>query len=231
MLDKFFYINLDRRKDRNDHFLNQCLNHDVPLDKVERYQAIDGLTYVFSDKEKDLFHQNVHKSEFSKKLMGNQLSHLYIMKLMIERGYDKILISQDDAIFREGFYDDLTMRLLPQIPSNAEFIFIGFHKTANMAISVPMNLDSCENDEKKMCKRSVNSEVCVLQDSINPCSLAYIITREGARKYIEHFENVGFEFATDHCMNDYLKSKNIFYGSSKIFITGNPRLGSDIFCI
>lgn len=230
MLDKIFYINLERREDRKNHFLNECSKHNIRLDKVERYPAIDGLTYEFSEKEKGLFHQNVHKSKFRNKLMGNQLSHLYVMKLMIARGYDKILITQDDAVFREGFYDMLMTEILPQIPSDGEFVFIGFHKTANMATSVPMNLSNCEREEIKMCKRAVNSGICLLQDSVNPCSLAYIITMDGAKKYIEHFEKEGFEFATDHCMNDYLKNKNIFYGSSKILITGNPRLGSDIFC-
>lgn len=228
-LDKIFYINLDRRPDRDAHFMSQCNEHNVPLEVVERFSAIDGLEHEFSDSDKSLFHENIHNSKFSKKLMGNQLSHLSIMKMMIERNYGCILVSQDDAVFREGFYTFLTESLMCNLPDDSEFVFVGFHKTACMSMSIPMDLNNCQRDEIRMNKKDINDHVCVLQDTVNPCSLAYLITREGAMRYINHFETVGFNSETDHCMNDYLKKRGLFHASSKICITGNPRLGSDIF--
>ena len=47
----------------------------------------------------------------------------------------------------------------------------------------------------------------------------------------KYFEENGFKYATDYNFNNYLIKKNIFYSSSTILVTGNPRLGSDIFTL
>jgi hypothetical protein len=59
--------------------------------------------------------------------------------------------------------------------------------------------------------------------------LSYIITCDGAKNIIGHFEKNGFPYATDISLNRYLISKNIFYGSRKILCTGDPSFGTDIF--
>ena len=43
------------------------------------------------------------------------------------------------------------------------------------------------------------------------------------------FEKTGFLRATDGNFNDYLQTKNIFYGSTTVLVTGNSDLKSDIF--
>jgi len=48
---------------------------------------------------------------------------------------------------------------------------------------------------------------------------------------VKHFDENGCKEATDHNINKYLISKDIFYSSNTILATGNPRLGSDIFTI
>ena len=54
-IDKIFYINLSFRNDRNEHILEQFKKENLPLDKIERYEAINGLTYKFNDKELKMF--------------------------------------------------------------------------------------------------------------------------------------------------------------------------------
>ena len=54
-IDRIYYINLDRRPDRNIHFINECNTHKLPMDKVFRMQAIDGLNYMFCLEECALF--------------------------------------------------------------------------------------------------------------------------------------------------------------------------------
>lgn len=227
-VDKIFYINLDRRIDRNEHFINQCEIHNIPLEKIERFKAIDGETYVFSEDEKLLFHKSIHESKYCKGLMGNQLSHFSIMRKLIENDWERIIVFQDDVILRNNFIDEVN-KVIQNIPENAEIINIGFHKLACLSRSIPMNLNNCKADENKMTKEVVNESIVHLRHNINPCSLAYIITKKGAENFIRHFSEKGFEDATDHSMNDYLKSKSIFYGSSKILATGNNKLVSDIF--
>lgn len=227
-VDKIIYINLDRRVDRNEHLISQCEIHGISLDMVERFKAIDGKTYIFSEEEKLLFHKSIHESKYCKGLMGNQLSHLSIMKKMLKNNWETIIIFQDDVVLRDNFIVELN-KVIENLPQNTEIVNIGFHKLACLSRSIPMNLNDCKSDENKMTKEKVNEYIIKLRHNINPCSLAYIITRKGAENFINHFEEVGFEDATDHSMNDYLKNKNIFYGSAKILATGNHKLGSDIF--
>jgi hypothetical protein len=68
-----------------------------------------------------------------------------------------------------------------------------------------------------------------LNDDINPCSLAYIATYEGAVNYIEHVNKYVFKYATDGNFNKYLLSKNIMYSSYDVLCTGNSDFKSDVF--
>lgn len=67
-----------------------------------------------------------------------------------------------------------------------------------------------------------------VKNTINPCSLGYIVTFNGAKNILDFFNRYGFLRATDWNYNDYLNSKNIFYGSTTVLCSGN-NLGSDIF--
>jgi GR25 family glycosyltransferase involved in LPS biosynthesis len=165
--------------------------------------------------------------DFSKRIMGNQLSHYYILKEMIEKKYDYIIIFQDDIVLRNNFKKELE-KVMNNIPENAEIVNIAFHKFASYNQFIPWNLNQTE-EEKEMAKVNINDYVCLLNETVNPCSLGYIVTFKGAKNLINHFNTIGFLRATDWNYNDYLRKKNIFYGSRLVLCTGNPNLGSDIF--
>tara|TARA_Y100000389_G_scaffold26815_1_gene23053 strand:- start:11857 stop:12549 length:693 start_codon:yes stop_codon:yes gene_type:complete len=227
-IDKIYYINLDRREDRNKHFLEQCEKHSIPQEMIERFSAIDGSTYNFSEEELNLFTMDVKRCRNNKALIGNQLSHYYIMKEMIEKEYSNILICQDDVVFCKQFLKNMNI-LGEYITNEFDIVNIGLHKMAIGKTSIPIELDNCRDYEAKMCSKAINGCIGVLRYSINPCSLAYVITLQGAKNYIEYFNKNKFNGPTDHCMNHYLMTRNIFYASRKILATGNPSLGSDIF--
>jgi glycosyl transferase family 25 len=77
-LDRFFYINLDKRKDRMEEFLGEYKKMNLPDDKLERFPAI------LNAKNPDL---------------GCLRSHLSVLKLAKERGYKFIVIFEDDFEF------------------------------------------------------------------------------------------------------------------------------------
>jgi hypothetical protein len=80
-VDKIFYINMDKRPDRNNQIKNELLKVGVDLDKyVERYPAI------YDSK-------NGH--------IGCAKSHRNILDIAIERKYNKIMILEDDFIFTD----------------------------------------------------------------------------------------------------------------------------------
>jgi len=227
-INKIYYINLDRRKDRNEHFLNQCNIENINLEKVKRFKALDGLTYEFSAAEKKMFNKVVYLGkQFEKKIMGNQLSHYYILKEMVENRYEYIIILQDDVLLKQNFTKHIDI-LIPTIPSDAEIINIGFHKFAAYDKFIPWDITST-NDFNELGKTKINDNICILKDTINPCSLGYIVTLKGALNLLVFFNKYGFFRATDWNYNDYLRMKNIFYGSNIVLCTGNPNLGSDIF--
>ena len=228
-INKFYYINLDRRLDRKKHFLYYYEKEKLPIDKLERFTAIDGLTYQFNDEELKLFDNVDYKyAPFAKKIMGNQLSHYYILKEMVEKKYNYIVIFQDDVMLKNNFANRFD-RVINSIPSDAELINIGLHKYACLEHFIPWDLSREEDDYSQIGKHKINNEICILHNGINPCSLAYIVTLQGAINLLTYFEKTTFLKATDVNYNDYLNMKNIFYCSNTVLCTGNSDLGSDIF--
>jgi len=227
-IDKIYYINMDRRPDRNKHVLNEFEKHNIDMTKVSRFKGIDGLVYTFSDEERNMFkNANFLNTEPEPKIMGNQLSHFNILKKMIDQNYQNIIIFQDDSVLINDFVKEIN-NVVENLPEDAEIVNFGFHKEAFFSKFVGIDLNDVR-ETKNRCKRKINDYICEIEDDNNPCSLAYIVTLKGAKNIVKHFNETGFLQETDHNYNHYLISKNINYASSKILCTGNPQFGSDIF--
>ena len=238
-LDKLFYINLDKRQDRMDHFIQQCTKHCIPNEKVERYSAVNGENHLFTQKELDMFKQADFNTYLiipyiiKKKLMGNQLSHYNILLEMKKRNYNNIIICQDDCEFKEGFVDYIDL-IIKDIPDDAELINIGMHKKAENEHFEKYILNDNEFDESFMDKQITEFVYSYkIWNSnghrVNPASLAYIVTKKGCENMLKYFHENGFKYATDWNYNLYLQSKNIFYGSKYVLATGNDSFKSDVF--
>jgi GR25 family glycosyltransferase involved in LPS biosynthesis len=226
-ISKIYFINLDRRPDRYEHFLKQCSEKFIDFSKVIRFKAIDGNSYNFNDIELSMFKNVDYKGKnYEKNIMGNQLSHLNILKDMIQNEYEYIIIFQDDVILKKDFIKEIN-NIIDNIPIDAEIVNIGYHKFASFNTFIPYDLNN--NEEKELSKKNINEYICILNDTINPCSLGYIVTLQGAINLIEFFNKNGFFRATDWNYNDYLKFKNIYYGSRLVLATGNPNFQSDVF--
>ena len=239
-IDKIFYINLSFRRDRNEHILEQFKKENLPLDKIERYEAIDGLTYKFNDEELKMF-KNVEflkylitPSDTIKKIIGNQLSHYYILQTMFERDYDNIIILQDDVILKDKFSYYLN-KIMVDLPDDAEIINFGLHELANYEDFIPYDLYN-DNKNANLLEKQITEFVYLYKTfnpdtyiRINPTSLGFIVTKKGCKNLLNYFNNTGFNYATDWNYNLYLQNKNIFYGSKYILATGNSKFKSDIF--
>jgi GR25 family glycosyltransferase involved in LPS biosynthesis len=227
-INKIYYINLDRRPDRNQHFLEECNKCNFNMNNVIRVKGIDGLTHNFSEDELNMFkNADFNHTDAKTKIMGNQLSHYYILQDMIKNNYDYIIIFQDDVILRDDFNDQIN-KLLKNIPEDAEIINFGFHKTANLKNFEALNIND-PIESQVQSKKDINDYVCILSDNVNPCSLAYLVTLKGANNLVNHFNNIGFLRATDWNYADYLVSKNINYATKTVLCTGNNKFESDIF--
>lgn len=227
-INKIYYINLDRRPERNQHFINQCIKLKFNMNNVIRFTGIDGLTYTFSDNETNMFlNADFNHTEAKTKIMGNQLSHYYILQEMIKNNYNYIIIFQDDVILKDDFNTQIN-NLVKNIPVDAEIINFGFHKVANYKHFKSINLNNSKENQVQS-KKNINESVCILRDGINPCSLAYLVTLQGAKNLVNYFNNIGFLRATDWNYIDYLVPKNINYATKIVLCTGNEKFESDIF--
>lgn len=226
IVDRIYYINLDRRPDRNAHMLKQMQNERINMKLVERFPAIDGQSLILTPEQEKMFaHADYIRDDNRKQIIGNQLSHYQILQDMLKKNYDNILILQDDVVFKKGFLKYLE-KVMNNIPKDAEIVNLGTHKYGNRAVFVPVDMEN--NKENDMdCKTDINETICRIHNHTNPYSLAYIVTKKGASNLIEYFNKTGFLRATDWNYNDYLSSKNINYASKKVLCTG-ALMGSDI---
>jgi GR25 family glycosyltransferase involved in LPS biosynthesis len=94
--DKIFYINLDKDTDRNVKIVEQFKRYDI-----SNFERISG-TVV--DIVPDIsYWRNFNQDKINEKYvlggLGCRNSHWRIMKTALERGYNKILVLEDDIVF------------------------------------------------------------------------------------------------------------------------------------
>ena len=232
-IDKVFYINMNKSTDRAEKFTSQCKVQNIPSEKIERYDAIDGTDHIFNEKELEMFKsasyvKNNHKR--TKQIMGNSLSHYNLFCKMVQEGWEKIIIFQDDVVLRPNFIHYID-QLMPTVPSDAEIVYLGLHKYAYFGDFSEFDLDNCENDEILLnsTRSNVNDYINLFNDNENTCTLGYVLTKKGAIGLIEYCKINGFMYEADHQLNNYLMGKRINYISKYILCTGNENFKSTIW--
>ena len=230
-VDKVYLINLERRRDRLLHFLEECKKENIDMTNVEIFKALDAKTYELKKSEEDMF----DKKQFDTKLVHtkpcicNQLSHYYIITDIIKNKYKKCIIFQDDVRLKNNFCEEAN-KVIKNTPKNAEVVWLGIHKEAYGSHFEDYPINSyIEEKDRSYVKDKVNDYVCRYNDNINPCSLAYIITYDGAKNYINYLKQNKIRYATDRVFNEYLISRGIMYGSYDVLCTGNSNFKSDVF--
>lgn len=233
-ISNVYYINLDRRQDRRQQMESEFKRVEIPIDKIERFEAIDGNLldkYNISQKEEAYF----NKSDFNHRankpyLMGNQLSHCRILEDIIKNKYPLSLIFQDDLVFHDTFNQEL-QNIVNHIPNDTEIIWIGFHKFASgkKIVSWDLTNQTIETNPHYRPNSIDNPYIGSCKSVTNPCSTAYLVTYQGAVNFMDHVYNIGCPRATDGNFNDYLRAKNIDYCSKIVLCTGLQKFGSDIF--
>jgi hypothetical protein len=100
--DKIFVINLDSRKDRWDECLDLFKKYGIT--NYERFSAVN---LIFKDIPLNLYDKFIvgKKDWYVPGAVGCKLSHFNIIKLAKERGYDKILIIEDDFSIQKSIYE------------------------------------------------------------------------------------------------------------------------------
>jgi GR25 family glycosyltransferase involved in LPS biosynthesis len=96
--DKIFYINLDKDIERNQNLLSQFKKFNIT-----NFERISGVE--FQEIPDKMYWRNFNLNALNEKYilgsMGCRASHKKIMDISMERGYNKILILEDDIFFTE----------------------------------------------------------------------------------------------------------------------------------
>jgi glycosyl transferase, family 25 len=109
--DKVVFINLARRTDRLEHALKEFKKHGI---EAERFEAIDGR--VLGEAEgKNLGHH------------GCTTSHLRVLEFIIENGWERTLVLEDDIQFRYANTQELFSKFIEEVPEDWFMIYLSGH--------------------------------------------------------------------------------------------------------
>lgn len=102
LIDKFVYINLKKREDRNKHILEELNDFKVPAEKIIRFEAIE------------------HK----RGALGCTLSHLKVMEMFKQSSDEIWCILEDDHYFTQKL--NITNDYIKQFVQSPDFdVFLG----------------------------------------------------------------------------------------------------------
>jgi GR25 family glycosyltransferase involved in LPS biosynthesis len=96
--DKIFYINLDKDSKRNQNLLFQFEKYNIT--NFERISGVEFQEIPVKSYWRN-FNLNALNEKYILGSMGCRASHKKIMDISMERGYNKILILEDDIFFTE----------------------------------------------------------------------------------------------------------------------------------
>lgn len=118
--DKIFYINLLKDKERNIKMLQQFQKFNIT-----NFERIEGT--VFENIPDISLWRNFNKDKIDEKYvlgsLGCRNSHWKIMKKSLERGYNKILILEDDVVFCQDI--DLIFKNNRFKIENSDMVYFG----------------------------------------------------------------------------------------------------------
>jgi len=118
-------VNLDHRKDKWAECKKEFIKHGL---SVERFSAVDGSKFnyngvikrFFGDDKQDGIYDDNHKNA----VMGCCLSHKKAICLAKQRGYDSVLILEDDVAFDEELNKKFN-EWYKEVPPNWDLLYLG----------------------------------------------------------------------------------------------------------
>jgi len=235
---KLYLINLDRRPDRLAYASSQ-LDKEGKDSQFQfiRIPAIDGASYKFSVSEMTLFRNADFLVEpmwssmdLVRRLMANLLSHQLAWSLLIDSGEPAAIIFQDDLRVDQDNFGTKVMRIVESaLKMNAWVIWLAANRGVHQQWeSHPINATTEMYAAHMQGVRNIGQ--CI-PELCQPCSGAYILTREGALRLKEMVIERGFEHQTDIWMNKILLAHNRHWISIPLLATtmDTPYFGSDVF--
>ena len=126
--DKIFVITLHRSKDRHEK-----INKHLASVDFEYFYGVDKLDLTMEE----LISSKVYDPVKSKKMQRNSkamylgqvacsLSHRELYSHILEKGYEKVLIMEDDFV-PVAYGDDVFLNIIKELPKNWELVYWGYY--------------------------------------------------------------------------------------------------------
>jgi GR25 family glycosyltransferase involved in LPS biosynthesis len=239
--DKIYIITLKRSSNRHAAFQKTLkeLNYEI-------FWGVDGNNLSLPDlEESGLYSSEAVKSVKRQKkcppadlthgMIGCTLSHLSLYKQMIERGEDRVLILEDDIRIEDYKAADLD-KAIEQLPDNWELFYLGYlYNNNSLTFSAKLRIKfaypllsllgfSQYNAKRYRCKYPRNYSTHLNLSGYHYGAHAYGITKEGARKILEHQTPISMEIDNaigEMCMREeiaaYSMKERIIHQNREMF--------------
>ena len=194
MIKNIYLINLDKRRDRLEHFIKQSKNSQV-IQRYKRISAIDGL--LLTDDE---LQANVTEKGYSDIVNNKKTNGLYLTrgavglaltyKLLLEKSDNTTLFLEDDIIVHNKF-DNILNKAIQELPSDWDILYLGWYPSKNLIITnVSKNINS------------INGQINGTQ--------GWLISDAGAKKFIKMFP-ISYQIDTEIYLNKNIKKYSTIY--------------------
>lgn len=205
-IDLIYCINLRRRVDRLEAFLN--VFPEQWITKLRIVGAVDGSNYELSESEKHKLRNADWNIEKKRGVWGCGFSHELVFREIIAKKHERVIILEDDAIF-SGTFSDLEKIVNQILKQDLNLCFLG-----------PAN----HPENTNLTKHKFIYSDTIYPIDFNLGTMSYYITLAAATDICGIIDSKGHYRAIDYMLSDYMKQR---FCSSPVFSV-NGNLGSDI---
>ena len=230
-MEKFetFVINLERRRDRLDSFL-QRFPGTANVKKLNIFKAVDGnnlksnASLLFAILKKSIAHRNL-KLTLNSGEVGCLLSHVAIWKKIVDENIQFAHIYEDDALFAENFVPRLQQvyKTILNVKPTPAVVYTGGRKFKNY---ITKNTIENIGNLAVHSKKNWNNHVKDLDRWLH----AYVISKRGAQLMLDMvFKHFNGKLGIDQAVVMFLnKSPEKTYSATPLLCYSVPQGDSDI---
>jgi len=232
--DKIYVISIKRNKQRLDAFLKENI-----FLNIEVFEGVDGID-LFPQLEhvwmfpKEYFLENGLSYDdccrWNKGQLGCAISHLSAQKSIVENGFRKVLILEDDALIDESRINYFK-NAIQEIPENWDLFYLGYNTISRWSenrhtklllkikhLLMPTNIDGLSSSDfnKQFFSKSFSKNLNI--PGVYGGTHAYAISYEGAKKIIDISTPLQYASDTTLMYANYHKLINSYSMKKQIII-------------